>query len=108
MTDASVDIDSTHDTVRIAVSGEIDLANAATVEHRLLGAVTNQMKAVSVDLSDLSYIDSAGLRVLFALGTRLEMLQIAFELVVPPGSLTRRAIELSGMASIAIVRPAPA
>ncbi|MFC5996131.1 STAS domain-containing protein [Pseudonocardia hispaniensis] len=105
MSDVSVDIEPSPDAIRIAVSGEIDLANAAIVEHQLLDAITNQVTAVSVDFSNLSYIDSAGLRVLFALGARLDTLQIAFELVVPPGSLARRAIELSGVAAVAALRP---
>ncbi|WP_214366119.1 STAS domain-containing protein [Pseudonocardia sp. H11422] len=107
MTRATVATQRVHeDTVRIVISGEIDLANAAAVQRQILAQITNQLAAVSVDLSTLTYIDSAGLRVLFTLGTRLETLQIALELLVPPQSPTRRVIELSGLASIASVRPA--
>lgn len=106
MTDARVDVEHVHDAVRIAMSGEIDLANAAAVEDQLLDAITNRTTVVSIDLGGLTYIDSAGLRVLFALGARLETLQTTFELLVPLRSPARRAIELSGMGSVAVVLPA--
>ena len=49
--------------------------------------------------SGLDYIDSAGLRVLFTLGTRLETLQIALQLLVPSESPIRRVIDLAGVAA---------
>jgi hypothetical protein len=44
--------------------------------------------------------------VLFTLGTRLETLQIALELLVPTESPIRKMIELSGVAAAIPVRPA--
>jgi anti-sigma B factor antagonist len=94
------------DAVRIAVGGEIDLANAATVEQQILDAISNQLAHVTLDLHGLTYIDSAGLRVLFTLGTRLQTLQIASELIVPPESPIRKLVELTGLAATIPVRPA--
>ena len=45
--------------MHIAVSGEIDLANAAAVEEQIREAISHQPKTVSVDLTDLTYMDSA-------------------------------------------------
>jgi stage II sporulation protein AA (anti-sigma F factor antagonist) len=107
MTEAGVAVERTgDDAVRIALSGEIDLANVAAVEAQLLDAISNQLDVAVVDLSDVSYIDSAGLRVLFVLGARLETLQIRFHLVVPPDSAVRKVIDLSGIASIASIESA--
>jgi anti-anti-sigma factor len=94
------------DAVRIVVGGEIDLANASAVERQIVDAISNQLTEVTLDLTALAYVDSAGLRVLFTLGTRLETLQIALELVVPPESPIRKMIELSGVAAAIPVRPA--
>lgn len=47
------------------MAGEMDMDNAAAVEHQILDAISNQLTAVTLDLSGLDYIDSAGLRVLF-------------------------------------------
>ena len=100
MTDATmtVDHDGT-DTARIAVAGEIDMDNASQVQHQILRAIGNQHTGVTLDLSGIEYIDSAGLRVLFTLGNRLATLQIAMRLVVPEVSPVRRVIDLSGMAN---------
>jgi anti-anti-sigma factor len=94
------------DAVRIVVGGEIDLANASAVERQIVDAISNQLTEVTLDLTALAYIDSAGLRLLFTLGTRLETLQIALELVVPTESPIRKMIELSGVAAAIPVRPA--
>ena len=100
MTDASMTVGrDSADTARIALFGEIDMANADEVEQQILGAIGNQLTAVTIDLSGLEYIDSAGLRVLFTLGSRLDILQIALRLVVPTGSSIRRVIDLSGIAA---------
>jgi len=100
VTDASMTVGHDRaDTARIALFGEIDMANADEVEQQILGAIGNQLTAVTIDLSGLEYIDSAGLRVLFTLGSRLDILQIALRLVVPTGSSIRRVIDLSGIAA---------
>jgi anti-anti-sigma factor len=100
MTEARVQVDRDADAgVRITLTGEIDMDNAAQVEHRILSAISNQLSTVTVDLGGLDYIDSAGLRVLFTLGSRLDVLQITLRLVVPTGSSIRRVIDLSGMAA---------
>jgi anti-anti-sigma factor len=106
MTEASLEVEQMPDSaLRIRVRGEIDLSNVATVEQEMHRAISNQLSEVVVDLSEVTYVDSAGLRVLFTLGTRLESLQIRFRLVVPPDSPPRRVIELSGIGSVASVQP---
>jgi anti-anti-sigma factor len=100
MTTADVVVHPAGTTVHIVVTGEIDLANAAVVGEQISAAVTNQVTAVTMDLGELAYIDSAGLHVLFALVARLEVLQIELQVHVPPGSLARRVLELSGFGAL--------
>ncbi len=69
------------DTVLIVLAGEIDLSNAEVAERQITDAITNQSMRVAVDLTDVGYIDSVGMRVLFALTTRLETAQIGLKLV---------------------------
>jgi anti-anti-sigma factor len=64
MTMATVKTSAESGSIRIRLSGEIDLANVAAVEEEILAAVPDQPTAVSVDLTDLTYIDSAGIRIL--------------------------------------------
>jgi anti-anti-sigma factor len=102
---ATVQTSADEGSLRVAVSGEIDLANAAAVEDEIDAAVSDRLHVVSVDLTDLTYLDSAGIRMLFTLASRLQALRIMLELVVPLDSPTRRLIELSGFESLAALRP---
>jgi stage II sporulation protein AA (anti-sigma F factor antagonist) len=102
---ARVDVAEDGGFVRIAVAGEIDLANVAAVEEQIVAAITNQVLRVSVDLGEVDYLDSAGLRIFFSLARRLRELQIALELVAPVGSPSRRVIEVSGLASLVPLQP---
>ena len=106
MTEATVEVEMAGEqTLRIALCGEVDLANVSTVEADLLAAISNQLADVVLDVSEMTYIDSAGLRALFALGARLDTLQIGFHLIVPPGSTVRRVVELSGLTALASLEP---
>jgi len=44
--------------------GRMDGSNAPTLEKELLGLFVDDVTSVTVDLSDLDYVSSAGLRVL--------------------------------------------
>jgi anti-anti-sigma factor len=105
MTTARVETSAEGRWMRIAVSGEIDLATAAAVEDEIREAVSYDPTRVSVDLTEVSYIDSAGIRILFSLASRLQGLRIVLELIVPIDSHIRRIIELSGFESLVALRP---
>ena len=106
MTQATIAVEDVRaDAVRIAIAGEIDLSYATTVERQVLDAITNQLTEVTLDLNALTYIDSAGLRIVFTLASRLDTLQIDLDLRVPTNSPIRRMIELSGVAAANPVRP---
>jgi anti-sigma B factor antagonist/stage II sporulation protein AA (anti-sigma F factor antagonist) len=91
---------------RVAIAGEIDLANAASVESAIFDAISNDDTEVVLDLTDVAYIDSSGVRILFALAARLRTLQVELVISAPPASPARRIIELSGMESLVALRPA--
>jgi anti-anti-sigma factor len=101
VTTANVIVHPDGSTVRIDIRGEVDLENAETVEDQLSAAIPNETTSVTLGLGGLQYLDSAGLRVLFALAARLEVLQIELTVDVPPGSLTRRVLQLSGFDGVA-------
>jgi anti-anti-sigma factor len=105
MTAARVQTTTERGTMHITVSGEIDLSNAAAIESELCEAIAHHPRAVVVDLTELTYLDSAGIRILFALASRLKPLRIMMKLVVPLESPIRRLIELSGLQSLAYLRP---
>lgn len=105
MTGAKVESSAEGGLMHIVLRGEIDLANAVAIEDELREAVSQQPSAVSIDLTDLTYIDSAGIRILYRLAARLHALRIVLKIIVPFDSPTRRLIELSGFESVAALQP---
>ena len=85
------------DTVLARLSGEIDLSNASTVEEQVTSGLAGST-AVAVDLSGLSYLDSAGLALLSRLAGRLSELSGSLRLVVPPDAFVGRTLSISGLA----------
>lgn len=81
--------------VLLTVTGEIDQANVGI----LATGLEEASGPVVVDLTDVEYLDSAGLSVLFAHSGRLEL--IATDLLTP-------VLRVSGLAELVPVRGAPA
>ena len=104
-TQATVVVDRRDDAAHITVTGELDMANAATVEQEILEAVGGELTAVTLDLTELGYIDSAGLWILFRLGTHLTREKIAGEVLVPAEGPVWRMVETAGVAAAIPVRP---
>ena len=87
------------------LSGEVDMSNVRAIEDRIGGSVTNKAFAVVVDLSDVTYLDSAGIRLLFQLDARIQSRQQQLVIVVPLGAAINRTLEASGtIGSLKIVR----
>ena len=105
MTSATVEASADHGTVRIRLRGEIDLGNVSTVDEQICAAVSGQPTAVSVDLTNLTYIDSVGMRLLFDLASHLQKMRIALELIAPFESPARRLIQFSGLDSLVVLSP---
>jgi len=96
MTIANVSVRTDGTSVFVTIAGEIDIDNADDVEQQIHNAIDNRTTKVGLDLTYLDYMDSSGLRILFNLASRLKVLQIDFDVVAPPGTPTRRALELAG------------
>jgi anti-sigma B factor antagonist len=81
-------------TVLARLSGEIDLSNAAAVEDQVTGSLAGAT-GIAVDLSGLSYLDSAGL----ALLVRLSSASGSLRLVVPRRAVVERTLSVSGLST---------
>lgn len=79
-----------------SLEGEIDLANADAVEAEIRQALGGE-GVVVIDLTRTEYLDSAGLRLLFALarseGGRLSV-------VIPEDSPLRRVVTMVGLSKV--------
>lgn len=105
MNEARVSVRAAGDHVHIDLSGDVDLANASEVEAKVLAAITNRATSVVLDLSQVTYLDSAGLQIVFSLTVKLRRLQIDLRIVAPDHTAARHAIDMAGMGSIAHIEP---
>lgn len=105
MTVATVDVSTGSGSIRISLGGEIDLENAATVEQEILGVVSDGFTAVSVDVTNLTYMDSIGIRILFDLASRLQESDMVLELIAPRDSPARQLLDISGFGALATLSP---
>ena len=95
------------DAAVITVSGEIDIANAESAEQQIMQAIAGEPTTVTLDLTGLHYIDSAGLWILLRLGPSLTTANIAGEVVIPADGPVRRMVETAGVSAAIAVRTAP-
>jgi len=89
-------LDRVRETPVARLSGEIDLSNAAIIKRSIAENVSNQDLSLVLDLSGVTYLDSAGIAMLFDLSRRLIQHQQELILVVPAGSLLHRSLRVSG------------
>ena len=81
----------------VRVHGEIDLSNAHEVSAAIGIAMGQEARGLVVDLSDLTYLDSAGVALLLRLAERLRSRRRQMHLVVPHGSPVRRVLDFTGL-----------
>jgi anti-sigma B factor antagonist len=81
----------------VSIAGEIDASNAQDIAERMRAALNNRSEALVVDLSGTTYIDSAGLNVLFELSIALRERQQQLHLVVGRPSPIARMIAIVGL-----------
>ena len=59
-------------TVIATLAGEIDLANADVGEELILAGVPSEADRLILDLSEVAYLDSAGIRLILGVNERLQ------------------------------------
>ena len=86
---------SEHDGIVVArVTGELDLSVADETGRTISEAVPNSARGLVVDFSDLGFIDSSGVAMLFMLSRRLGSRRQKLRCVAPAGSPVARVLEL--------------
>ena len=98
--------DEWHQEVPVArLEGEIDASNVGEVCERLRSLLTNRSIGLVVDLSRTAYLDSAGINLLFALGSEMGGRQQRLAIVVADPSPIARMIALTGLDQAMPVHP---
>ena len=80
----------------IALDGEVDIATAARVEDELLRAEATDAAAIVLDLTELTFIDSTGIRMLVMAEARTRADGSRLTLRRPPDSVMR-VLHLAGV-----------
>ncbi len=94
---ASFVVDRRDDVVIAELTGEVDLSNAAELEGRITDAVPNDVAGLVLDLSGVTYVDSAGVRLLLSLAGKLKWRDQDLVLAAPPDSRCRRVLSMVGV-----------
>ena len=98
--------EESHGDVPIArVHGEVDASNARELGGRLRAMVSNRSETMVVDLSPTTYIDSAGLNMLFALAEETRSRQQRLVLVIAEESPIARMVTITGLDQVAASYP---
>ncbi len=89
--------DGTH---RLTAAGEIDLSNIEVFKRALADASAGSREPITIDLSAVNYVDSAGINALFDQADAVDELRV----IVHP--LLVRVLTVSGLSKIAHVEAA--
>ena len=85
-----------HTTARISVAGELDLDTGARLCDELVALADNDVTAVVVDVSSVTFIDSSGLRALLAFREQIHASNAKF-VVDGASAAVERVLQLTGL-----------
>ena len=94
-----------HDVVVARLTGELDISGADSTGQRIAEAVPSSARGVVVDMSDLDFIDSSGVSMLFALARRVGSRRQELRVVAPEGKPVARVLEIVEFDRAAPVHP---
>lgn len=85
----------------ITVSGEVDLASSPQLDDAIISALDSGAKAVAIDLTDVSFMDSSGLGVIVRGLKRCREAEIDLDLVIT----NERVLKVFGITGLDQVIP---
>jgi anti-anti-sigma factor len=83
------------DAVVASICGEVDRSNALVIEEDLVVSMPRDAHTVVLDPRKTTYLDGAGLRIVFDLAERARWSGQTLRLVAPPGAPVARVLVLS-------------
>ena len=82
------------------VQGEIDASNAVALRRDIVAAIPNTAPGLVVELSEVEYIDSSGIRMLFVLHGQLEQRRQRLRAVVPDTTPIKHVLDTLGVGTL--------
>jgi anti-anti-sigma factor len=95
MTFQGTEVTVDDDVVVARVGGDIDLANTPGISAKVLDAVPNDALGLVIDLSDVRYIDSVGIRMLFNFVRTLHASRQGMAIALPENSPVRKLLKIT-------------
>jgi anti-anti-sigma factor len=83
--------------VRARIVGELDMSNADELRSALFDSTPNDAIGMMLDLSEIDYLDSAGIHLIYRLRESLRARGQGLAIVVPQRSPVNDALRLSGI-----------
>lgn len=83
----------------VTPAGEIDLATARAVREPVVAGLCNGFETVVLDLSETTFLDSTGIKLLFEVVNLADLKRVALVLLPGPDSV-QRTIELCGLSGV--------
>jgi anti-anti-sigma factor len=102
---ARLSVETEGDVELARVAGEVDASNVDNLTSQLLAALSNKTRAVILDLSDTSYIDSSGISLIFDTAARMKNRRQQLRLVVRPKSFVGEVLAAVSMADSIPIDP---
>ena len=90
----------------VRLRGEVDATSVRRMRADL-EALVDLGGPLAIDATDVDYLDSAGVALLWDLAATLEARGLELRVIAPLGSRARRVLELSGSASAALLERVP-
>ena len=87
------------------LEGEIDLSNVGEIRSSLLREMRNDLLGLVLDLTDVGYLDSTGVQVIYEVREHLNNRGHEMRLVVPEGSTISKILELVDAFSVVGIVP---
>lgn len=104
---ATLEIHREDDRWFLHVRGEVDMSNVPGLSSAIEEALPNDAPSVVVDLTETTYLDSAGVQLLFRLAGRLRTRRHLVAIVAPTEGPVRAVLDLVGLAALVSVYDRP-
>jgi anti-sigma B factor antagonist len=91
--------------VTARIRGEVDMSNASELAAAITRATPNDALGLALDLTEVGYVDSAGIHLLYRLRENLRSRGQTLRLVVPDQSPVADALRLAGVEGLMEVVP---
>ena len=94
------------DTVVLRLQGELDMATAPGLGRALNTALDAQPAVLALDFSELTFLDSTGLRVLIT-ACRRSLAQSCTFVIRSPSRSVLKTLQLTGVDQLMVIEPGP-